>query len=61
MVHLNSFQSLLLSLRHATTLTPLRDAPFWIVTALIALLLPSTFAAPLLLDRLRRTPDRPDQ
>ena len=46
--------ALLTPLRNALGSVSGRDAGFWLVTALIALLLPSPFAAPVLVARLNR-------
>jgi len=51
MLHLHA-----LPIRNVTSSLSGRDAWFWLVTALVALLLPSPLAAPVLLARLRRQP-----
>ena len=53
MIHL---QPWLLPVRTALTTFSGREAMFWLVTALIALLLPSPIAGPVLTARLRRPP-----
>lgn len=52
--------SVLASIRNITSYQSERGPAFWIATALIALLLPSPLAAPVLLARLRR-PNAPNK
>ena len=47
-------QPLLTPIRNLASAHSIQAAAFWVVTALIALLLPSPVAGPLLLARLRR-------